>query len=220
MAYLGQLLPPGPAPATTPPMAVIDQGYCTPGQITLKAKEKKFSMTGDSFSVTGPDGGAWFSVNPKMFSMRDKRVLLDGAGRPACGLQKKLVSLKPAWELFRGGDFTQQVATIKQKMLTLKPCVNVFLTALAGDGDKEPDFKVKGNFRAKKFDVLAVRGDQETVIAKIHKESRFSGVQAFMTSALTEADNYFIEAQPGTDLAFLTALCMAVDELFQDAAQS
>jgi uncharacterized protein YxjI len=49
-----------------------------------------------------------------MFSMREKRVLLDAAGRPAAALQKKLISLKPAWQLFRGGDFSgQPIATIK-----------------------------------------------------------------------------------------------------------
>jgi hypothetical protein len=32
----------------------------------------------------------------------------------------------------------------------------------------------------------------------------------------SEADAYFIEAQAGADLAFLAALCIAVDEIFQD----
>ena len=45
--------------------------------------------------------------------MREKRVLVDGAGRPVAALQKKLISLKPAWQLFRGADFQQTVATIK-----------------------------------------------------------------------------------------------------------
>jgi uncharacterized protein YxjI len=52
-------------------------------------------------------------VDAKMMSMREKRVILDVEGRPAAGLQKKLVSLKPAWQLFRGGGFDQPVATIK-----------------------------------------------------------------------------------------------------------
>lgn len=52
-------------------------------------------------------------VDAKMFSMREKKVILDASGRPVAGLKKKLVSLKPALQLFRGGDFAQPVATIK-----------------------------------------------------------------------------------------------------------
>lgn len=52
-------------------------------------------------------------VDAKMMSMREKRVIVDAAGRPAAGLQKKLISLKPAWQLFHGADFKHPVATIK-----------------------------------------------------------------------------------------------------------
>ncbi|KAI3430269.1 hypothetical protein D9Q98_004865 [Chlorella vulgaris] len=209
----GAGLPPGAAPASGPLTPVVDVAYCVPGQVTLKAKEKSMSISGDNFTVIGPDGSAWFKVDAKMFSMREKRVLLDAAGRPAAALQKKLISLKPAWQLFRGGDFSgQPIATIKQKLMTLKPCVEVYL-----EGDKEADFKCKGNFRSKKFEVIALAGGQEREIAKIHKESRFSSASAYAKSMFSEADSYFIEATPGSDLAFLSALCIAIDELFQDA---
>jgi uncharacterized protein YxjI len=52
-------------------------------------------------------------VDAKLMSMREKRVIVDAAGRPAAGLQKKLISLKPAWQLFHGADFSRPVATIK-----------------------------------------------------------------------------------------------------------
>ena len=51
---------------------------------------------------------------------------------------------------------------------------------------------------------------------QIGKESRFSSAGAFAKAMLTDSHTYFIEAQPGTDLAFLAALCIAVDELFRD----
>lgn len=57
-------------------------------------------------------------VDAKMFSMREKKVIVDAGGRPVAGLKKKLVSLKPALQLYRGGDFAQPVATIKWVLLT------------------------------------------------------------------------------------------------------
>lgn len=51
---------------------------------------------------------------------------------------------------------------------------------------------------------------------QISKESRFSSAAAFAGAMFSDADAYFIEAQAGADLAFLAALCIAVDEIFQD----
>lgn len=90
---------------------------------------------------------------------------------------------------------------------------------MTGRPVRQADFEVKGNILAKKFDVVDVRGGGETVIARICKEGRFSGMAAFVKASVSESDTYFIEAQPGADLAFLTALCMSVDEIFQDVQQ-
>lgn len=193
------------------PLAVLDPIFCSPGPVVLKAQENLASLSGDSFTVTGEDGRVWFKVDAKMFSMREKKVIVDAGGRPVAGLKKKLVSLKPALQLYRGGDFAQPVATIKQKLLTLKPSVVVTL-----EGQEEAAYKAKGNFLAKKFEVYALAGGQEREIAKIHKESRFSSATAFAKAMMTDKQAYFIEAAPGADVAFLAALCVAIDEIFQE----
>ncbi|PSC67671.1 LURP-one-related 10-like [Micractinium conductrix] len=195
--------------------AIVNAQYCAQGEVTLKAQERVMSIGGDGFQIKDDQGRLWFRVDNKLFSMREKRALVDATGRTVCGLQKKLISLKPTFQITRGDSADEVIAEIKPKLLSLKPCVNVFL--VAGDGDREPDFKCQGNFRAKKFEVVSLLGGQETEYAKIKKESQFSSGAAFFKARLMpEADAYFIHAPPGADLAFLCALCIAVDELFQE----
>ncbi|KAL4425148.1 hypothetical protein ABPG77_008253 [Micractinium sp. CCAP 211/92] len=193
------------------PLAVLDPAFCAQAPLVLKAQENLASLSGDSFTVTGEDGRVWYKVDAKMFSMREKKAIVDASGRPVAGLKKKLVALKPTLQLFRGGDFEHPVATIRQKMMTIKPSVVVTL-----EGQEEASYKAKGNFLAKKFEVLAVAGGQEREIAKIHKESRFSSTTAFAKAMMTDKQAYFIEVAPGADVAFLVALCVAIDEIFQE----
>jgi hypothetical protein len=84
------------------------------------------------------------------------------------------------------------------------------------DGDKEEDFLIKGNFRAKHFEIIQKAGRQERRIASVKKESKFSSATAFLKSQLTDADKYFVTIEAGVDCAFVVALGILCDELFQD----
>ncbi|KIZ03657.1 hypothetical protein MNEG_4300 [Monoraphidium neglectum] len=147
--------------------------------------------------------------------MSDKRVLMDASGQSVVGMAKKLLSMKPTWIMYRGASFAQgtQVAVVKAHH-SLTPSVSVYLN----DGDKESDFKIRGNFRSKRFAITQKLGSggQERPIAEVKKESKFSSVTAFLTSAMTAADNYFIHIEPGVDAAFIVAIAVLVDELFHD----
>jgi hypothetical protein len=48
------------------------------------------------------------------------------------------------------------------------------------DGDKEADFRIKGNFRGRKFDIIHCSPAGERVVASVKKESRFSSASAFL----------------------------------------
>lgn len=56
-----------------------------------------------------------------MFSLSDKRVLCDATGAPVLGMARKHMTLKATWVIYRGGNFTQQVATVKANF-GLTPC--------------------------------------------------------------------------------------------------
>jgi hypothetical protein len=91
-----------------------------------------------------------------------------------------------------------------------------FLQVYLNDGDKEEDFLIKGNFRAKHFEIIQKVGGHERQIAGVKKESKFSSATAFLKSQLTESDKYFVTIEAGVDCAFVVALAILCDELFQD----
>lgn len=78
-------------------------------------------------------------VDAKMFSMREKKAIVDASGRPVAGLKKKLVALKPTLQLFRGGDFEHPVATIRWVLpaahADMRPlAVQIIAVAVGGGG--------------------------------------------------------------------------------------
>lgn len=65
--------------------------------------------------------------------------------------------------------------------------------------------KIKGNWRAKKFSITI----DGSVVAKVSKKRT-------MSSMFMGADTYCIDVQPGVDVAFVSLLVVALDELYND----
>lgn len=193
---------------------MVSPQYCSAQQVTLKAAENPYSASGDDFTISDAQTGTtWFKMDARAMSMREKRVLVDASGRPACCLSKEVLTLRSQkWNLYAGGDFRHKLAVIRPKMLSMSPTVLVMLN----DGDRVPDFVAKGNFLAKKFEVYQVQGGRERLVARVKKESRFSSAAAYLAAAVHDKQSYYITAEPGADLAFLTALCMCMDEMWHD----
>lgn len=94
------------------------------------------------------------------------------------------------------------------------------MSVFLNDGDSEADFKVKGDFRAKKFDVtLRLPNGKKREVAGVRKESRFASAGAFARALMTHADRYFVHIEAGVDAAFIVALAALADEMFNDSAQ-
>jgi uncharacterized protein YxjI len=101
--------------------------------------------------------------------------------------------------------------TVEPKIFTLTPNIKIYLK----DGDRNPDFKIKGNYRQRDFEILDIRGGQRRLIAHC-KKTLPNSISSFISQAIFNADEYFLTVLPGTDAAFATALCVLLDELFQD----
>jgi hypothetical protein len=72
-------------------------------------------------------GRLFFSQDARLFSLADKRVLLDAYGAPAAAVARKLVSLRGSFAIYRGASFEPQdkVAEVKPAMLSLMPILKV-----------------------------------------------------------------------------------------------
>lgn len=198
-------------------MAVIDSRFCYPFPLELILQEGMslgMGYGGDSFTATDHHGHLYFRQAARFMSLSDKRVLADAGGRPLVGMAHQLIALKNTWLVYRGDSFDERtrVATVKANF-SFSPSVSVYLN----DGDKDSDFKIRGNFLAKNFTVSQkLPGGGERVVATVKKESKFASMDAFMVASFTGANKYFVHIETGVDAAFMVALAALVDEMFND----
>jgi hypothetical protein len=69
-----------PAPS---PVAVVSLQFCAPYAVPLTVTKKAISPSGGDFVVTDANGAEMLRVNSAIFSIHDRRVLLDAAGQLA-----------------------------------------------------------------------------------------------------------------------------------------
>jgi uncharacterized protein YxjI len=78
----------------------------------------------DTFNVSDANGTTYFQLNPKLFSLSQKRTLLDAYGQPCILLEQKLASLHGSW-IMKNGYSGAKVAEIKPSIMSLSPSVKV-----------------------------------------------------------------------------------------------
>lgn len=210
--------PAGPSSGPGGEVAVIDRRFCLPQAVDLVLQETPTmgasSYGGDNFAVTDTQGRVYFYQAARTFSARDRRVLLDASGQPVVGMARKHLALKPTWLVYRGGSFSDAALVARvASNFSLAPSVSVYLN----DGDAESDFKLRGDFRSKRFTFSQkLGGGRERAVAAVRRESRFASAAAFLAAAVARADKYFLSIEPGVDAAFIVALALLCDELFHD----
>lgn len=175
--------------------------------------QEQFGMfRNDDFNITDTSGRPFFRLAAAAFSVGGRRQLLDANNMPLLNMEKKMLSFRGRWFMTRA-DTGARVAELKPALMSLTPSITVYLN----DGDREPDFEIKGDFRSKRFSISQrVPGRGEVQIASVERESRFASGTAFMMSVVTDAQKYFLTIEPGVDAAFVTALATLCDEIFND----
>jgi len=148
-------------------------------------REKFFHITEDSV-ITDEAGNPRFQVNGKLFSLTDKLVIRDLAGAEVATIHRKLIALRPTYEVERHG---QNVAELRKHFFT--PFVDRFTFEVPGEGD----FEMKGSLLEHEYTISL--GDQ--VVATISKR----------WIALT--DTYMVDIAPGQDDVALLASVLALD---------
>ncbi|KAL5550680.1 hypothetical protein UlMin_000856 [Ulmus minor] len=145
MAYNAS--PSGPPMANPVAVAVVGPHFCAPYPVDLIMTKKLMTLAEGSFAVTDVNGNLMFKVKGSIFSLHDRRVLLDAAGNPIISLRQKILSAHRRWEVYRGDSSDSKdllFSAKKSSLIQFKTELDVFLAA----NTKEDvcDFKIKGSW--------------------------------------------------------------------------
>ncbi len=146
-------------------------------------REKLFGFGQDS-DITDENGAVVLRVDGKAF--RDRLVLRDPAGQEVAEVKRKLVALRPTYEIEIGG---RDAATVRKKLFT--PFVDRYTVDIPGPDDLE----LVGDLFDHDF---TVRRDG-TVVATVSK--------AFFTVR----DTYGVDIAAGEDGLLILAAVLALD---------
>lgn len=71
-------------------MAIVSPNFCAPYPIELGIVRKVMTLTDGNFAVTDVNGNLLFKVKEPMFSISDKRILLDAYDTPILTLRENV----------------------------------------------------------------------------------------------------------------------------------
>lgn len=186
-------------------MAIVGGGrWTTTGPVDFVVKENVFSLSGDGFTITDHAGNPVFSVKGSLLSLSEKKTLKDMEGRVVGKLAEALISLHKTQRVL-GPDGNLLFVVKKKSMIQImSSSMQVFLS----DGDKDPDFEIKGDFRSKHFTVTHIATNQE--VAKITRK----GLN--INNIVFDQDTYIVQVPTGGDIAFAVLVAIAADEIYKD----
>lgn len=95
MAYAGASSNPPPQyyPLQANPIAVVNPQLCAPYPVDLIICKKLMTLKEGSFAVTDVNGNVMFKIKGSVFSIHDRRVLLDASDHPIISFQQKVTLL-------------------------------------------------------------------------------------------------------------------------------
>ncbi|MCL7021519.1 hypothetical protein MKW94_005521 [Papaver nudicaule] len=205
--------PPPPPPSNTGasptnPIVVIAPHFCAPYPVDFTIAKKTLAITEGNFGVFDINGNNVFKVKGTLLSIRDRRVLVDGAGVPIVSLQQKILTCHRRWQVYRGdsADSKDLLFSVKKSsLLQLKTSLHVFLAS--NTSEEVCDFKIKGSYYERSCVIYV--GNSNNIIGQMHKKET-------VQSIVLGKDTYSITIYPNVDYAFIVALCVVLNEINMD----
>jgi uncharacterized protein YxjI len=151
---------------------------------------ERFFAIGEDFDITDQDGRPVLHVDGKVFSLHDRLVIRDPAGREVAQVHRKLVSLRPTYKVSVGGE---EAAEVRKHLFT--PFHDRFTIDVPGPDDLE----MAGDLFDHEFTIR--RGGD--VVATVSK--RWFSIR----------DTYAVDIADGEDDLVILASVLALD-LAQD----
>ena len=147
---------------------------------------ERFFRLGEDSDITDESGQPVLQVDGKVLTLRDTLVLRDPGGQEVARVRRRLIALRPAYEIEVGG---REVAEVRKHFFT--PFRDRFTIDLPGTDDLEMD----GNLFDHEF--IIQRGGQ--TVATVSKRW------------FTLRDTYGIDIAPGEDDLLILASVLALD---------
>jgi len=158
------------------------------------------SYSGDDAQIKDTSGNIVFYVKAELMTMSQRRCLVDTRGQKIGQLRhKKTPGLRPT--VYIGSTSDEKKVSVK--MTGMLDPFNSNAHIMLGESNNIG--KISGNWRAKKFTITIDNSVVANVLRKRTMASMFMG-----------ADTYCIDVQPGVDLAFVSLIAIALDELYND----
>jgi uncharacterized protein YxjI len=148
-------------------------------------RERLFSI-GDDFDVLDEDGATVYHVDGKVLSIRNKLIIRDPSGAEVASVHRRLVSLRPTYEVVIGGE---KAAQVRNRLFT--PFRERFTIDVPGPDD------------------LEMRGDllgHEYVVTRDGYD-----VAAVSKRWLTLRDTYAVRVTAGIDPLLILCSVLALD---------
>ena len=147
---------------------------------------ERFFRLGEDSDITDEQGRPVLQVDGKVLTLHDRLVLRDPAGREVAQVHRKLVALRPTYQISAGG---QEVAEVRKHFLT--PFRDRFTIDIPGPDDLE----MTGDLFDHEYTIR--RGEQ--TVATVSK--RWFSVR----------DTYAVDVAPGEDDLLILASVLALD---------
>lgn len=153
-------------------------------------KEKVWSFA-DTFTIKDAHGRDVATVAGKAWSLGDKLTFQDMAGRELAFIKQVMMTLRPTYELHRGG---QLAAVVEKKAFTL------FRAVFTIDVPGPNDLVAEGDFSGHEYTFLRA----DLPVAKVSK-------QFFAWS-----DTYGVDIDEGEDAVLILATTVVIDLVMAD----
>ena len=147
---------------------------------------ERFFRLGEDSDITDESGRPVFHVDGKVLTLRDRLVMQDMAGREVASVNRKLIALRPTYEISLAG---REGAQLRKHFFT--PFRDSFTIDVPGPDDLE----LEGSLLDHDFTIR--RGDQ--VVATVSKHW------------LTIRDAYSVDVADGEDDVLILASVLALD---------
>jgi len=199
-----------PIYAQQDPICATEPRFVLPIPVTLRLREKVFSMSGDDFSIScAATGVEYFKCQGKFFSLREKKILRDNAGVPVLNFKEQLISFTDKFNIYAGEKSDRKICRFQTKYTFIKSKMSTdFQDVVTGH---MRHIVLKGDWRDKRGVIYHGEPKQGGVpIAKIYRQMTGKGM-------LFGVDDYFLEIAPGVDIALMVTMCIALDEHVRDS---
>ncbi|CAE6472489.1 unnamed protein product [Rhizoctonia solani] len=184
-----------------PPLGIMPT-YAQNHELTLKLREKRMSLSGDSFEITDPQGRPYFKIEGSALSFRDRKTLKQADGRPILNIQNKMLTIHRQFYIYNANESSdsEPLCLIKSHFSVTGAKLDVTFKN-AADGRE-----VRLDLRGSLFDRNAEITVNDQPVARISRQFMNSGQLIF------DQQTYYLTVAPGVDAAMMVALCVCMDE--------